>query len=78
MRAIYLKNTKEIKSGDILNIEGEKAHHLLKVARIKKGEDLFIFNGNGLKITAKVNEIKKKELSLNVLDVSHEIRRPLL
>ena len=79
MRAIFLKKSENVKSGDILNIDGERAHHLLKVARIKVGEDLLIFNGTGVKITARVSEVKRRELSLEILEVCHESRQaPLL
>ena len=79
MRAIFLKKSENVKSGDILNIDGDRAHHLLKVARIKIGEDLLIFNGSGLKITSRVSEVKRRELSLEILEVSHESRQaPLL
>ncbi|MDC0255342.1 16S rRNA (uracil(1498)-N(3))-methyltransferase [Bacteriovoracales bacterium] len=79
MRAIFLKKSENLKNGDILNIDGDRAHHLLKAVRIKLGEYLLIFNGSGLKITAKVSEVKRRELNLDILEVSHESRQtPLL
>jgi 16S rRNA (uracil1498-N3)-methyltransferase len=78
MRAIYLEGLKELSKASVLKIEGERAHHLLSVARIKVGEDLFLFNGKGLKLKAVVMEIRKKDLSVNIFDVFKEEKSNLL
>ena len=66
MRAVFVTESLIDMSKKKLEIAGENARHLIVVARIKKGEDLLILNGNGIKILAKVEEIKGKKLVLSL------------
>ena len=65
MRAIYLKD-KDFKEGDQLNVEGDVAKHLTKVARIKLEERVLALNGRGAKALTKVSLLLKKEVVLQV------------
>jgi 16S rRNA (uracil1498-N3)-methyltransferase len=72
MRAIYLEGLRDFSSTSVLKIEGERAHHLLKVARVKVGDDLLLFNGKGFKLKAAVIESRKKDLSVKILEIFKE------
>ncbi len=63
MRAIYQENIQNISY-----IEGEEAHHLANVVRIKKGEEILILNGKGHKATAKVSKIEKDRIYIEIFD----------
>jgi 16S rRNA (uracil1498-N3)-methyltransferase len=49
-------------------------HHLLRVVRLQKGEDLLLINGKGLKVLTLVEEISKKELKLTTKTIINAIR----
>ncbi len=57
MKAIFCE---EINSLSI--IQGEDAHHLINVLRIKEGDDFLILNGMGQIIKATATEIKKDQI----------------
>jgi 16S rRNA (uracil1498-N3)-methyltransferase len=54
-------------SGTQFTLENEPAHHALKVLRVKRGDTLILFNGNGGEYEARVVECKKKSVALDVL-----------
>lgn len=63
MRAIYL----EAFQADQAEIsDQEKIHHLVKVVRIKIGDEILVLNGRGTKYFCLVNEISKKKIALQV------------
>lgn len=64
MRAIYLK---EFKSEIDPLIEGEQAHHLLNVVRIKIGAEILILNGKGESWHACISQILKNKIYLDIL-----------
>mgnify|MGYP006271780453 CR=1 FL=1 len=49
---IYIKDI--LTSGQELNLEGERAHYLKTVLRVKKGYQVTLFNGSGLDFSATV------------------------
>ena len=63
MRAIYQENIENISY-----IEGEEAHHLANVVRIKKGEEILILNGKGQRATAKVSNIEKDRIYIEIIE----------
>jgi 16S rRNA (uracil1498-N3)-methyltransferase len=67
MRAIYYKYlNSELGS---LNLEGDEARHLIKVARIRKDEDVLLLNGEGLVAKAVVTDVSKIEIQLDIKEV---------
>ncbi|MCY4524023.1 MAG: RsmE family RNA methyltransferase [Halobacteriovoraceae bacterium] len=68
MRSVFIPTASFDDSPKTLEIKGKNAHHLITVARIKKGEDILILNGKGIRITAKVKEIGSKTLVLVLND----------
>jgi 16S rRNA (uracil1498-N3)-methyltransferase len=48
-------------------IDGDQAHHLLKVMRTKPGDQVTLFDGQGTEYLTEVESVTKKSLSLTVL-----------
>lgn len=65
MRAIFLDQNN---FPDYL--QGDDFHHLINVARVKKGEKILILNGKGLKSLALVRDIKKNLVELEKIEVT--------
>jgi len=63
MRAIFSESIQ----GPSL-IEGEEAHHLINVVRIKKGEEILVLNGAGSKIFARAASIEKNKINLEITE----------
>jgi 16S rRNA (uracil1498-N3)-methyltransferase len=49
-------------------LEGEEHHHLKNVARIKPGEEVWLFDGSGESYMARVDKIEKSRTRLSILD----------
>ncbi len=73
MRSIYAPeiDTSNVKIDDDLVITGDRAHHLIKVVRIKSSEKVLILPGKGVKILAEIKSIQKKEITLNIEKVEN-------
>ena len=52
----------------VIEVEGDEAHHAIKVLRINLGEEILISDGSGNWVRAKVENIEKKSLSAKVLE----------
>lgn len=63
MRAIFSENIEELPL-----IEGDEAHHLINVVRIKKGEEILVLNGVGSKIIGRVINIDKSRINLEIIE----------
>lgn len=66
MRAVFLENKIESFSPQAVEVLGERHHHLSRVVRIKIGEPLLVFFGDGLWGSGKVLEITKKKTTLEI------------
>jgi 16S rRNA (uracil1498-N3)-methyltransferase len=70
MRAVHLKTTfNENDIGSSVSFEGDQARHLIKVIRIKKHEEILIFNGLGQKTLAAIEHTDRKTVTIKVLKV---------
>lgn len=74
MRAVFFKDLK-IDINEIVQIDGDSYNHLVKVCRVRIGEDVKILTGAGRSYICEVKEILKRELSLKVLSLE-EAQRP--
>jgi len=66
MRAIFYSDLQDFSSNLdklIFDKDSEQYHHLVHVARCKKGEEVLILDGNGAECTAVIEEISKKLIS---------------
>lgn len=68
MRAIVVENC-SFQIGEQIEIRGETAFHLIRVVRIQVGEDILILDGRGKKGLGKIRDVKKRIVSLELLEV---------
>ncbi|MEN9325440.1 MAG: hypothetical protein RL414_1194 [Actinomycetota bacterium] len=62
----------EITSDKTLFIEGDEAHHAIKVVRLEVGEEIHITDGAGNWARAAVMAIEKKRFLVEILERGHE------
>lgn len=77
MRAVFLPSF-EPQSGQILEVGAEAAHHLIKVVRLKVGEELLVMNGQGWIAEGKVTELGKKDLNIEIVHSQFFEKRQLI
>jgi 16S rRNA (uracil1498-N3)-methyltransferase len=69
------------KLGDsaVIEVDGDEAHHAIKVLRIKTGEEILVSDGAGNWVRAAVENIDKKSFSAKVLERgSEQLKSPKL
>ncbi|MBE6428197.1 MAG: 16S rRNA (uracil(1498)-N(3))-methyltransferase [Planctomycetaceae bacterium] len=47
-------------------LDGEEAHHLIHVMRVKAGEALILFDGSGAEFDTVISSVRKKELAAEI------------
>lgn len=63
--------------GSEILIEGDEAHHAIKVVRLELGEEISLTDGRGNWARTKVNSIEKKSFTASVLERGfEEIKKP--
>lgn len=62
------------KAGDFVELEGSEAHHLSSVRRFKEGDPVTLFNGDGHEYPARIVEISKKRIRLQLASVEKPMR----
>jgi 16S rRNA (uracil1498-N3)-methyltransferase len=67
MKALYVAET-VLKIGQLLDIKDEDYHHLVVVSRMNKTEMLLLLNGSGTGYLARVLEITKKALKVEIVE----------
>ncbi|HTU20844.1 MAG TPA: RsmE family RNA methyltransferase [Gemmataceae bacterium] len=58
----------ELRPGPVL-LQGVEAHHLAVVCRLRAGDAVCLFNGDGHQYPARIDEVHRREVSLQVLAV---------
>jgi 16S rRNA (uracil1498-N3)-methyltransferase len=56
----------EIGESDLVRLTGDEAHHLARVRRIGRSEQVSLFDGSGTEFDAIVSEITKHEVQLSI------------
>jgi 16S rRNA (uracil1498-N3)-methyltransferase len=51
-----------------VRLEGPEAHHLAVVCRVRPGDQVYLFNGDGRQYLATVGAVQKKGVDLNVIN----------
>ena len=69
MRALYLDDI----TNDLIELSGDKFHHLVNVVRIKQNDEILLLNGRGQSRRAIVQELKKKSLTLKSETIIHSV-----
>ena len=59
---------KELIDGDVAKILGDDVKHIYKVLRIAEGEKVVLNNCEGLEYLAKVTDVNKQEVSLEIIE----------
>ena len=57
-------HSKTINIGEIIVLDNFAAHHALKVMRMKEGDELILFDGNGSDFQGKVVNVTKKKVKV--------------
>jgi 16S rRNA (uracil1498-N3)-methyltransferase len=57
-----------------VEIRGAEAHHLAAVSRVRPGDQVFLFNGDGHEYPARVIEISRRCATLNVVGIETPAR----
>ncbi len=63
--------------GKVIELTGAEAHHLLNVRRMRIGEEVELFDGNGQKVHGRVSGANKKAVTIEVLDRFTKVRAGL-
>jgi 16S rRNA (uracil1498-N3)-methyltransferase len=63
----------ELRPGPAL-VQGAEAHHLAVVCRLRPGDAVCLFNGDGHQYPARIEEISRREVSLEVFAVESPAR----
>lgn len=67
MRAIYLREDSIPEIGGIITIDDDRATHLIKATRIRKGEEVLILDGKGKGFLTKALSISRRDIDLEVI-----------
>ena len=51
---------------DLVRLEGDEAHHLAHVRRLRRGDPVRIFDGSGLECEASVEDVGKRHVTLSI------------
>lgn len=80
MRAIVVDSfQKKFKSVDsVYVIDGDNAHHLINVVRVKTTEKILIFDGNGQTFECKIEKVSKKDITVVVTNVVVETSKHMI
>ncbi len=62
-----------LQPGPVL-VQGAEAHHLAVVCRLRAGDAVCLFNGDGHQYLARIEEVNRREVSLQVFAVESPIR----
>lgn len=57
-----------------VSLTGDEAHHLVTVSRIRVGDSIHLFNGDGHEYPSRVVSVSKREAVLEVLGVESPVR----
>jgi 16S rRNA (uracil1498-N3)-methyltransferase len=63
-----------LQEGRSIELETTSSHHLVNVLRMRAGQEIILFNGQGGEFTARIEEAGKKTLRVQIVDF-HEVDR---
>jgi 16S rRNA (uracil1498-N3)-methyltransferase len=55
-------------------LDGPEAHHLAAVCRLRPGDEVRLFNGDGCEYPARVERVARREIALQVLGIEQPVR----
>lgn len=78
MRISRLYLPQALEEGTVLRLDEESAHYLRTVLRLKRGADLTVFNGDGREYSARVANVGRDEVLVEIGDGrDREVESPL-
>lgn len=66
MRLTRIYQPQALSSGQIINLSKEATGHLIRVLRLKMGAECIVFNGEGGEFTAKIIELNKSSVAVQL------------
>ncbi len=78
MRVSRLYVVNELASGQSITLQEEAAHYLRTVLRLKKGQELVLFNGRGGEFSSVLVEVSKKKVIAAVQEYSERTAESVL
>lgn len=63
----------ELRPGPVL-VQGAEAHHLAGVCRLRRGDAVCLFNGDGRQYPARIESVNRREVGLEILSVESPTR----
>src|SRR3954471_17098144 len=57
-----------------ITLDGPEAHHLATVCRLRPGNEVCLFNGDGREYPARITHAARREIALEILDVQQPER----
>ncbi len=70
----YFASVKELKTGEIINLSPEEAHHFLHVLRGQAGEELILFCCDGTEALSRCIDLSKKGVRVEVGPLEKPVR----
>jgi 16S rRNA (uracil1498-N3)-methyltransferase len=58
----------------LVHLQGAEAHHLTVVCRLRAGDALYLFNGDGRQYRAHVTEVSRRDVALEITTVENPAR----
>src|SRR3954449_13571596 len=66
----WVESLAGVGTGDVVDVEGDEAHHAVAVRRLRAGEALALTDGLGTTVTGVVHETGKRRLSVAIEEVA--------
>jgi 16S rRNA (uracil1498-N3)-methyltransferase len=61
---------------DLVRLDGDEAHHLANVLRLRAGDEVALFDGRGVERRGRVETVGRREVQVRVLDVAIPTAEP--
>ncbi len=69
MRAVLISEGPRPEQDSAFTVSGDSAHHLIKVVRVRAGEEIVLLDGKGLRAKCKISTVTKHEVIAEVQTV---------
>lgn len=79
MRVSRLFVDKNLNSGHSIELDAETGHYVRSVLRLKQGQSIILFNGQGGEYVCKLGEVSKKSVRVDIEEhIDRDVESPLL
>ncbi|MCP4001625.1 MAG: 16S rRNA (uracil(1498)-N(3))-methyltransferase [Gammaproteobacteria bacterium] len=70
MRTVRVYSDKDLCVGTTVNLQGDAAHHIARVLRMRTNDRVVLFNGDGQEYAGVISDINKKTVIINLKQAS--------